>query len=225
MYRILFVDDDQDLQLLNRTYFQHQGYQVLQADCTEQTLSVVGEQQIDCIVLDISLPEESGFDICRKVKEVGDIPIIFLSSHTEEASRVNGFLTGGDDYMTKPYSLQELELRVKARIRQYQDGALQELRFPPIRICENSRTVRLDEEETAIALTAAEFNILAFLAKHAGQVFSTADIYEKVWNQPDLGDAHTVQVHLASVRKKLNSLREEHKYIETVWGKGYKFNP
>lgn len=224
MYRILIVEDDRALRTVNKIYFEQAGFQVYEAENVEQAYSKMEQSEADCVLLDISLPDGNGFEICSKMKEKRDIPIIFVSNHLEEENRINGFLAGGDDYITKPYSLKELELRVYARLKPYgtQEAADRILHFPPIEIYVSTRTVVCGGKK--ITFTAAEFNIIYFLARHPDKVYSAAEIYDNVWNQPNLGDAHTVQVHLAQARKKMNGLREGHNYIETIWGRGYKFN-
>lgn len=225
LYRILIVEDDFALRMATKMYFEQIGFYVYEAENMRKGIEMTKGLDVACVILDISLPDGNGYEVCRRIKEVKDVPVIFISNKQEEESRIDSFLSGGDDYMSKPYSLKELELRIYARIRQYEPeaapGAV--LYYPPIRIECDHRCVICEDRRTGF--TAAEFNVLYFLAKNPDKVFSMGQIYDKVWNQPNLGDAHTVQVHLAQVRKKMNALREGHNYIETVWGKGYKFNP
>lgn len=225
MYRILIVDDDYALRTVTKTYFEQIGFYVYEAENMRKGIEMTRKLDVACVILDIALPDGNGYEVCRQIKEAKDVPVIFISNRLEEESRIDSFLSGGDDYMSKPYSLRELELRIYARIKQYELQAAPEavLYYDPIRIMRDKRCVACKDQ--MVTFTAAEFNILYFLAQNPGKVYSMEQIYDQVWRQPNLGEAHTVQVHLAQARKKMNALREGHNYIETVWGKGYKFNP
>lgn len=225
MYNLLVVDDDVDILNINQIYFSNIGFNVYTAETAKSAMKIVDNIVLDCIILDISLPDLDGYKICNAIKEKVNIPIIFLSNYEREEERVQGFLSGGDDYITKPYSLKELELRIYARMRQYKDitSIPNVLKFSSLVINVNSRKVTFDKK--SIDLTTMEFEILLFLAENKEQVFSKIEIYNQVWKMPDVGDQHTVQVHIAQMRKKINSLSREHQYIQTVWGKGYRFVP
>ena len=223
MYNLLIVDDDASILEVTRIYFTSRGYKVYTAQNAGECLKTSEHMPLDCIVLDVALPDMDGFEVCEEVKKKTNVPIIFVSNYAEEDKRINGFVSGGDDYVIKPFSLRELELRICARIRQ-QEGKTkcgETLDFGKLNINKAARSVAYKED--MISLTAAEFDILFFLANHESQVFSQKDIFERVWKLPDLGNAHTVQVHVAQIRRKLNSFSEDHQYIQTVWGKGYKF--
>lgn len=223
MYNLLIVDDDASILEVIRIYFTGRGYKLYTAQNAEECLKTAEHMPLDCIVLDVALPDMDGFEVCEAVKKRTNVPIIFVSNYAEEDKRISGFVSGGDDYVIKPFSLRELELRICARIR-HQEGNTkcgEPLNFGKLSIDEAARSVAYKED--MISLTAAEFDILFFLANHENQVFSQKDIFESVWKLPDLGNAHTVQVHVAQIRRKLNSFSEEHQYIQTVWGKGYKF--
>ncbi|CAK7045721.1 MAG: Transcriptional regulatory protein SrrA [Eubacterium sp.] len=223
MYNLLIVDDDASILEVTRIYFTGRGYKVYAAQNGKECLKTAAHMPLDCIVLDVALPDMDGFEVCEAVKKNNNVPILFVSNYAEEDKRINGFVSGGDDYVIKPFSLRELELRICARIRQQEGKASrgEALNFGRLSINEAARSVAY--EDKTISLTAAEFDILFFLANHENQVFSQKDIFERVWKLPDLGNAHTVQVHVAQIRRKLNSFSEEHQYIQTVWGKGYKF--
>ncbi|HBF4442888.1 TPA: response regulator transcription factor [Clostridioides difficile] len=225
MYNLLVVDDDVDILNINQIYFSNIGFNVYTSETAKDAMDIVENIVLDCIILDISLPDIDGYKMCNDIKEKVNIPIIFLSNYEHEEEKVRGFLAGGDDYITKPYSLKELELRIYARMRQYKNitSVPNVLKFSALVINVNSRKVTFDGE--SIDLTTMEFEILLFLAENKEQVFSKIEIYNQVWKMPDIGDQHTVQVHIAQMRKKINSLSREHQYIQTVWGKGYKFVP
>lgn len=225
MYNLLVVDDDVDILNINQIYFSNIGFNVYTSETAKDAMDIVESIVLDCIILDISLPDIDGYKMCNDIKEKVNIPIIFLSNYEHEEEKVRGFLAGGDDYITKPYSLKELELRIYVRMRQYKNitSVPNVLKFSALVINVNSRKVTFDGE--SIDLTTMEFEILLFLAENKEQVFSKIEIYNQVWKMPDIGDQHTVQVHIAQMRKKINSLSREHQYIQTVWGKGYKFVP
>lgn len=225
MYNILVIDDDEDILAVNKIYFTKQGFNVILVSTAHEGIRYIESLRFDCIVLDINLPDIDGFEVCTIAKNNRDVPVIFVSNYLEEEKRINGFLSGGDDYLTKPYSLKELELRILARIKSYDRfrNIDETLNIGTITINSNSRSVLYKGNK--VDFTGREFDILYFLAKNPKRVFSITEIYDNVWRMPNLGDAHTVQVHLTQVRKKMNSLKETHKYIETVWGKGYRFIP
>lgn len=222
MSGVLFIDDDPAILRVNRVYFESRSYRVYTAESPEQAEQVLGEYQIDCIVLDILMPGVDGWTLCREFKAKRGIPIIFLTSLTEQDCLYRGFELGADDYMTKPYELRELEMRVKARIRQHAGAAPAEpLCFPPLVIDADGRRALVDDK--AISLTAYEFDILLLLARSPGKVFSMEAIYREIWKLPDLGNAQTVRVHLARMRHKLEAASPNHRFLEVVWGKGFLF--
>ncbi len=222
MSRVLFVDDDPAILRVNRIYFESRRYLVHTAQSREQAEQLLEKYPIDCIVLDILMPGVDGWALCREWKAKRSIPIVFLTSLTEQDCLYRGFELGADDYITKPYELRELELRVKARIRQQTETAPAErLVFPPLVIDADGRQVLL--ENVRIPLTAYEFDILLLLARSPGKVFSMATIYREIWNLPDLGNAQTVRVHLARMRHKLEDACPNRRFIEVVWGKGFLF--
>lgn len=222
MFGVLFVDDDPAILRVNRVYFESRSYRVHTAESREQAEQVLGQSQIDCIVLDILMPGVDGWALCREFKTKHGVPIIFLTSLTEQDCLYRGFELGADDYMTKPYELRELELRVQARIRQHEGATPSELlSFPPLVIDADGRRALVNSK--AISLTAYEFDILLLLARGNGKVFSMEEIYRKIWKLPDLGNAQTVRVHLARMRHKLEAACPNRDFIEVVWGKGFLF--
>lgn len=224
MAKILLVDDNLTVLTANKNYFERAGYEVKTATSARELLEYVNLEQFDCVVLDIILPDGHGFELCQNIKKVSDVPILFLSGLMDEKDRVQAFLSGGDDYVTKPYSFQELELRVAARIRSHVGKKTTgQLSSGPLMIDMDNRVVTVNAKNVDFAVM--EFNILVFLMKRPNEVFSQAEIYRAIWRQPDLGDPHTVQVHIGRIRKKLIEAFPRHIFIETVWGEGYKFVP
>lgn len=224
MYSILIIDDDPIILESNKTYFQEHNYEVFCSATGKKALDMIRSIRLDCVILDVDLPDCNGFDICSRVRSFSNLPIIFLSNYTEEESRINGLSIGGDDYVCKPYSLRELELRVRARIHQrYDDKPAEVLTFDGLVIDTGNRTVSYCGRQSNFSRI--EFDILAFLAKHPGRVYSYEQLYDNIWNEP-LGESrHNVQARMASVRQRLFDLCPDKEYIQTIRRKGYQFLP
>lgn len=222
--RVLLVDDDLELLVANQEYFEDRGYQVFCANTGEKALKVMEDVRLDCVVLDIDLPGRDGFTVCQYAREFTNVPIIFLSAYTEEESRVNGLLVGGDDYVCKPFSLRELELRVKVRIRSWHgERAPAVLQYGQLTIDIGSRRVSYGDKTGDFSRI--EFDLLAFLAKNPNQIFSYEQLYDGVWKEP-LGESrHNLQARMASMRQKLCILCPDKDYLQTVRHKGYQFVP
>lgn len=222
MYRVLLVDDDPHILRTNRSYLETQGYQVVTAQSGREALDVAACAALDAMVLDVEMPGLDGVEVCRRVREVSAVPILFLSAYADADDRIRGLMAGGDDYLAKPYALKELELRLRLRI-QRRDGAPQHqvLRFGALSIDTGLREVRAGERTAPF--TALEFDLLAFLARHPGQVFSYEELYDRVWRSPINQGVHNMQVCMARVRQKLERLCPETHYIETIYRKGYRF--
>lgn len=222
MYRVLLVDDDPHILKTNQSYLESMGYQVVTAARGQEALEVAASAQLDAIVLDVEMPGVDGVEVCRRVREVSAVPILFLSAYADAEDRIRGLMAGGDDYLAKPYALQELELRLRLRI-QRRDGPPRHevLRFGALCIDTGLREVRSGDRTAS--LTALEFDLLAFLARHPGQVFSYEALYDRVWKSPMNQGVHNMQVCMARVRQKLERLCPETKYIETIYRKGYRF--
>lgn len=221
MPTVLFLDDDVSFLRINRVYFESRGYTVLTADRFEQAEELLRGQTVDCIVLDVLMPSIDGWEACRRLKGTQDIPILFLTSLSEQECLYRGFELGADDYMTKPYEFRELELRVRARLRRRSGGAAQTLSYPPLTIDVSGRKAEIGGK--ALSLTAYEFDILCLLAAHPGQVFSLEDIYRQVWKQPDLGRTESARIRVAQMRHKLEDACPDRVLIDRVWGKGFVF--
>lgn len=222
MYRVLLVDDDAHILNTNRAYLEQCGYQVIDAADGSQALSIASAAALDAIVLDVEMPGLDGVEVCRRIREVSGVPILFLSAYADTDDRIRGLLAGGDDYLAKPYSLQELELRLRGRILRRENAERREvLDFGGLTIDLGLREVRFGERTAAF--TALEFDLLAFLARHPGQVFSYEELYDRVWKSPMNQGVHNIQVCMARVRQKLERLCPDGRYIETIHRKGYRF--
>ncbi|HQZ33036.1 MAG TPA: response regulator transcription factor [Ilumatobacteraceae bacterium] len=224
--RILVVDDEPTVREVIAHYLTRAGYEVRETDRGDLVVDAVAEFQPDLIVLDIMLPGSSGLDFLRASS--GDrVPVILLTARVEEADRVLGLELGADDYISKPFSPRELVARVRTVLRRAQPIPLASpvLEFDGgLRIDMPAREVTLDEQ--AISLTAKEFDLLAFLAQAPRQVFSRAQLLHHVWDSsPDFQDPATVTVHVRRLRTKIEANPDQARWITTVWGVGYRFEP
>lgn len=223
MYKVLLVDDDVHILNANETYLARQGYQVSRAENGELALRLASSAAFDAIVLDVDMPGMDGVTVCRRLREVSGVPIIFLSAYARTDDRIRGLMAGGDDYIGKPYSLVELELRLRLRIQRHKKVETSEiLRFGGLEIDLGLREARFNGK--AAPLTALEFDLLAFLARNPDQVFSYEQLHDRVWKAPMNQGLHNIQVCMARVRQKLDALCPGLHWIETVRRKGYRFN-
>lgn len=220
-YRLLMVDDDRELLKMLKSYYTLKGYLVSTAGDGAEALKKIGEKP-DLILLDINMPLMDGIDLCRRIRDRVSCPILFLTARVEEQDRVNGLLSGGDDYILKPFSLKELEARILAHLkREERHSRSDKYRFAgELLIDYSARTVLL--EETKLELTKAEYDIIEFLSMHPGQVFDRDRIYEKVFGYDAEGDSRGITELVRRIRKKFLIYSEE-EYIETVWGMGYRW--
>lgn len=222
MYRVLLVDDDPHIQFTNETFLKRMGYQIYLAENGADALSIASTTALDAIVLDVDIPGIDGVTVCRRLREVSSVPVIFLSAYAKTDDRIRGLMAGGDDYLGKPYSLVELELRLRLRIQRWKNlEASEVLRFGALEIDLGLREVRYQGE--IAAFTTLEFDLLALLAQNPGQVFSYEQLHDRIWKSPMNHGLHNIQVCMARVRQKLEQLCPGMHYIETVRRKGYRF--
>ncbi|MBA2875511.1 response regulator transcription factor [Thermaerobacillus caldiproteolyticus] len=217
---VLIVDDEEDMRFLVSMYLENSGFACLQAKDGEEALQIIRREQVDLILLDIMMPKMDGFTLCARIREQSDVPVLFLTARGDEWDKVKGLKLGGDDYIVKPFSPGELIARIEAVMRRvyqekHRNGGLS---FGPLCIDEKGRKVTVDGE--TIVLTLKEFDLLLFLAKHHGQVFSRDDLLVRVWGYDYTGNARTVDTHIKTLRIKL---KQGSHFIKTVWGIGYKF--
>ncbi len=220
--KLLFIDDDMDFLESNRLYFCKKNYNVFCVDKPEDAISLLSSTSMDCIILDIDMPDMSGFEVCQKIRNFSGSPIIFLSGLTDTKNRIASFQVGGDDFLAKPYDILELELRIEARIRKNEQVFFSDvMRFGNLCIDENRRIItykgRLGE------FTALQFDIIAFMARNPEKVFSYEQLYDQIWKEPIMKSRHNLQVAVATVRQKLSQLCDGKQYIRTVARKGYYF--
>lgn len=223
-YKVLMVDDDKSLLKLNRDFFEQCGYEVFCVDNARAAVAAAASASYDCMILDIDLPDSDGFDVCIAVRETASLPIVFLSAYTEEENRVRGLSIGGDDFVCKPCSLTELELRVRLRIQSHlQDRIPEALEFGALRIDPERRIACYDDR--SLDLTRIEFDIVYFLARRPERIYSYEQLYHSVWHEPINLGRHSIQVRIGAIRKKLCQHCPDKEYIRTIRHKGYQFVP
>ena len=228
MYTVLICDDDRDIVAALEIYLTSEGYRTVSAYNGEEAIAAVRTENIDLILMDVMMPRLDGIRATAKLREEGNIPIILLTAKSEDTDKVLGLNIGADDYITKPFNPIEVLARVKSQLRRYTtlggkavaeegDGAL---RNGTILMDDEAKSVTVDGEP--VSLTPIEYNILRLLMKNLGRVFSTAQIYEQVWNDPALGSENTVAVHIRHLREKIEIDPANPRYLKVVWGLGYK---
>ena len=217
---VLIVDDEEDMRFLVGMYLENAGFSYLEAEDGKEALQVLENNKVDVVLIDVMMPKMDGFTLCARIREQSDIPILFLTARGDEWDKVKGLKLGGDDYIVKPFSPGELIARIEAVMRRvYHDKQKNEaLLFGPLVIDERGRKATVDGEP--VVLTLKEFDLLLFLAKHHGQVFSREDLLAQVWGYDYTGNARTVDTHIKTLRMKL---KKASNFIQTVWGIGYKF--
>lgn len=225
-YKIFIVDDDKDIVTLVNDILSDEGYIVEKAYNGKEALQKINENHFDLIILDVMLPDMDGFEVCRKIRDIVDIPILFLSAKSKSIDKIIGFEIGADDYITKPFDDGELVARVKAHIRRQKrftanNGSSSNsinLKYDGIEINKNSYEVFVEGKK--VDLSTREFQILAFMMNNPNMVLTREQIYNNVWGYDDFGDINTVTVHIKKLREKID---KSDRFIKTVWGAGYKF--
>lgn len=225
---ILVVDDETEIADLVEIYLVSDGYKVFKAYNAAEGFKILEKEEIKLVLLDIMMPGMDGLEMCRKIRETNNIPIIMLSAKSTDLDKILGLGTGADDYVVKPFNPLELTARVKSQLRRYTElnpGSVQEKDENEIQIRglqinkENHKVIVYGEE---IKLTPIEFDILYVLASNPGKVFSTDEIFERVWNEKVYEANNTVMVHIRRLRGKMKEDERDTKIITTVWGVGYK---
>lgn len=221
MYRLLIVDDEPDVVSLIRDYFELNGYETMTAYNGEKALELAVRQP-DLILLDINMPHMDGLSVCRRIRDYVSCPILFLTARIEDSDKVQGFAAGGDDYILKPFSMEELGARVAAHIRrEHRCRAEANVRFwGRMAIDYTARTVAV--EGPVIPFARKEYEIIELLSLNPGQVFDKERIYEKLWGYDAEGDSSVVAEHVRRIRAKLREYGEDY-HLETVWGMGYRW--
>ncbi|AFM39345.1 response regulator with CheY-like receiver domain and winged-helix DNA-binding domain [Desulfosporosinus acidiphilus SJ4] len=228
--KILIIEDDLSIAELQKDYLEVADFDVMVCGNGSAGLSLLQEEEIDLLILDIMLPGMDGLEILKVMKENKAIPVLLVSAKKEEIDKIKGFSLGADDYITKPFSPGELVARVKAHLENYERL---KLRFRETITKGNTLTIRgleIDKEShrvfvlgQEVSLAQKEFSLLLYLAQNPNHVFGREELFERVWGLEAMGDSSTVTVHIARVREKIESDPSNPQYIETVWGAGYRF--
>lgn len=225
MKRILIIEDDRSIAELERDYLEIAGFAVEMAFDGQTGLEAVANQDFQLILLDVMLPGINGFELCKQIRQKTDVPILMVTAKNEEIDKIRGLGLGADDYIVKPFSPSELVARVKAHLSRYErlvrkSQPVDDIHIRELHVNRASRQVFVGDKE--VALTAREFDLLAFLAMHPNQVFSKEQLFERIWGLDALGDTATVTVHIRKIREKIESDPARPQFIETVWGAGYR---
>lgn len=221
-YKILIVDDEKMITDLLSSHLQDCGYDTLVANCSGEAMTLL-QKQPDLIILDINMPGLNGLELCRNIRDHILCPIIFVTARITELDKINGLQYGGDDYITKPFSLKELSARVAAHLRRDERNKNRS----PVLTSSDGLLVNLSKRcvffgETEILFSKKEFDLIEYLMTNAGQVFDRERIYEAIWGYDAEGDSNVVKEHVRKIRAKLRDTTG-HDYIETVWGVGYRW--
>ena len=227
MSRILIIEDEEAIAELERDYLELSDFEVTVENRGDTGLRTALEQDFDLIILDLMLPGVDGFEVCRRIREAQNVPILMVSAKKDDIDKIRGLGLGADDYMTKPFSPSELVARVKAHLAQYErlvgagrpENDVIEIRG--LKIDKTARRVWIDGEEKQF--TTKEFDLLTFLAENPNHVFSKEELFRSVWNMDSIGDIATVTVHIKKIREKIEYDTAKPQYIETIWGVGYRF--
>ncbi|OAS20581.1 response regulator transcription factor [Paenibacillus oryzisoli] len=227
MSRILIVEDEQSIAELERDYLEISGYVVDIETSGERGLERALSIDYDLVILDLMLPIMDGFEICRRIRSVKDIPIVMVSAKKEDIDKIRGLGLGADDYMIKPFSPSELVARVKAHLARYErlmgrrESKNDEVRIRGLMIDKTARRVFVNERE--VMFTTKEFDLLTHLAMNPNRVYSKEQLFDLLWGMDAMGEIATVTVHIRKLREKVEQDPSNPQYIETIWGAGYRF--
>ena len=222
--KVLVVDDDPAIRNLIHRFLSKHDYQIESAEDGRTALAVFEVFNPNLVILDVNLPDTTGYNLCQEMQSLTNVFVLMLTSRTDEADKIQGFSKGADDYITKPFSLTELEVRVEALLRRARDVKpieQQSLVFNNLVIDPVRREVRVDKQ--FVPLTALEFDLLHFLASHPGRVWRRSELIQEVWDYDYVGDQRVVDVHIGQIRKKIEIDASQQALIQTVRGVGYKF--
>ena len=227
MSKILIVEDEVAIAELEKDYLELSGFDVVMQHTGDAGLKAALNEDFNLIILDLMLPNVDGFEICKKVREKKNTPIIMVSAKKEDIDKIRGLGLGADDYMTKPFSPSELVARVKAHLARYERlvgsgvKANEIIEIRGIKIDKTARRVYVNGEVKAF--TTKEFDLLTFLAENPNHVFTKEELFNKIWDMESIGDIATVTVHIKKIREKIEFNTSKPQYIETIWGVGYRF--
>ncbi|SHJ27349.1 DNA-binding response regulator, OmpR family, contains REC and winged-helix (wHTH) domain [Clostridium cavendishii DSM 21758] len=221
--KILVVDDDRNIVDFLSIFLTKEGYEIVKAYDGREAIKNIENDNFSIILMDVMMPNMDGFEAITKIREVSEIPIIFLTARESQQDKIKGFISGCDDYITKPFDLVELSLRIAAMIKRTKINNEEEADV--IKIVDLSLNLKahtLFRDEVEIKLTPKEFEILSLLARNKDRIFSSEEIYERVWGEKFMESDNSLLTHVRNLREKLNDTVKNSKYIKTVWGVGYK---
>ncbi len=227
MSKILIIEDEESIAELEKDYLEINNYEVEMVFNGTEGLKKALNSDYDLMVLDVMLPGVDGFEICRQVRKVKDIPIIMVSAKKEDIDKIRGLGLGADDYITKPFSPNEMVARVRAHLSRFERlvGSSQPkneiVEIRGLKIDKTARRVYINDEEKNF--TTKEFDLLTFLAEHPNHVFTKEQLFKEIWEMESVGDIATVTVHIKKIREKIEFNTAKPQYIETIWGVGYRF--
>ncbi|NLK76563.1 MAG: response regulator transcription factor [Clostridiales bacterium] len=227
MSKVLIIEDEVAIADLEKDYLELSGFTVEIENDGNKGLARALSEEFDMYILDLMLPGVDGFEICKRIREAKNTPILMVSAKKDDIDKIRGLGLGADDYITKPFSPSELVARVKAHLSRYerlinsnvQDNDIIEIRG--LKIDKTARRVWVNDEEKQF--TTKEFDLLAFLAQHPNRVFTKEELFSKIWALESVGDIATVTVHIKKIREKIEYNTAKPRYIETIWGVGYRF--
>ena len=227
MKRVLIIEDDEKITEIERDYLEANDFEIELASNGNEGLQKAISTDYDLILLDIMLPGIDGFNICRQIRKVKETPILLVSAKREEIDKIRGLGLGADDYIVKPFSPNELVARVKSHIARYERLTVNKshnntLNFGELEINLDAHRVFVNGNE--VILANREFELLTFLAQNPNILFSREKLFERIWGLDALGDSATVTVHINRIREKIEQNPNRPRYIETIWGSGYRFN-
>lgn len=227
MSRILIIEDEETIAELEKDYLELSGFEVEIENDGAVGLERSLKEDFDLFILDLMLPGTDGFEICRRIREVKNAPVLMVSAKKEDIDKIRGLGLGADDYITKPFSPSELVARVKAHLGRYERliGSGQPvndvIEIRGLKIDKTARRVWINGEEKNF--TTKEFDLLTFLAQNPNHVFTKEELFSKIWDMESIGDIATVTVHIKKIREKIELNTAKPQYIETIWGVGYRF--
>lgn len=227
MSKILIIEDDTAIAELEKDYLEINGYTVIIEQDGSAGAARALDEDLDLIILDLMLPGMDGFEICKLIRDTKNTPILMVSAKKDDIDKIRGLGLGADDYITKPFSPSELVARVKAHLSRYKrltSIGLEEnavIEVSGLTIDKTARTVLVDGKEKIF--TTKEFDLLTFLAEHPNHVYSKEELFKEIWEMESVGDIATVTVHIKKIREKIEDNKSHPRYIETIWGVGYRF--
>ncbi len=227
MSKILIIEDEEAIADLEKDYLELNDFEVMIENSGDTGLATALKENFDLIILDLMLPGIDGFEICKRIREEKNVPILMVSAKKDDIDKIRGLGLGADDYLTKPFSPSELVARVKAHMARYnrlvgthtKENDMVEIRG--IRIDKTARRVFVDDVERPF--TTKEFDLLTFLAENPNHVYTKEELFREIWDMDSIGDIATVTVHIKKIREKIEVDTSKPQYIETIWGVGYRF--